>query len=391
MTCSIFCSHYGVLFLSSAEMSELSSEDSLQIRRAPRSTAAATEDFKNLSDDSSDDGAPKDRPPSRQRSLSPRSSEPGDGSDPDRERDLERDNLRERERSSSPQLPPIPPRRIDAAFRKAGVHGACENTADMLHFPPNITLLPSVTTKLEEVPVEQNPILYRLRPGVRGNRTAAETILDLMKEHRNDPVALSKVMQSNANLITWSDGSRTIAIGSQQFLLIEDAMVSKHFVFRKGNDIQTCETLVRSVARVQPSSTSDAKDKLALATAAMRKASKREGRVMLRCMDGDGEQQEAKAKIENNRKERERARLEAKRRRSRESHVRPNRGLTVDVLESDYESEEDQVRRMAERMDAERLMRAKRAAPPRTVDVKRRKAGGRRVLGLDEDESDESD
>lgn len=374
-------------------MSDASSEGSLEIRRAPRSgstAASAAEDFKNLSDDSSDDGRPKDALPRRPRSPSPVEERPS-GSDDERDRDLERETERDGPLSSPDREAPKE-RKIDAAVRRAGVDGARNESVDILHFPPNISLPYAVTTKLEEVPVEQNPILYRLRPGVRGNRSAAEAVMDLVAEKRADPVGLTDSIQSNANLITWSDGSRTIAIGSQQFLLIEDALASKHFVFRTGDDIQTCDARVRSVVRVQPSSTSDARDKLALATAAMRQANKREGRTMLRCVvDGDAEQQEAKAKIENNRKLREKARLEAKRRRARESHARPNRGLTVDALESDYESEEDHVRRMAERLDAERLMRAKRAAPPRTLDVKRRKAGGRRVLGPDEDESDESD
>ncbi|CDF37866.1 unnamed protein product [Chondrus crispus] len=265
----------------------------------------------------------------------------------------------------------------------------------MLHFPPNITLIPAVTTKLNSLPQEQNPILYRLPSGVQGDRSAHATVLQLVKENKNDPLALSQVLESNARVITWSDGSKTLSIGAQQFLMIADTVASRHFILRKGTDVHTCESRVKNVMRVQPSSTSDATAKVAMARAAMRAASKRpEGRTMLRCMDDTGEQQEAQAKVENNRRQRERAKIEAKRRQARERHMRPRRPLTVASLEreSDDDSGEDQARRMAERLDAERLMRAKRAPPPRTMDVsaKRRKAGGRRVLGSDDDDSDDS-
>lgn len=266
---------------------------------------------------------------------------------------------------------------------------------DLLHFPPNISLRPAITTNLKQVPQEQDPILFRLKPGTKKTKTAVDTLVDHLREHTDDPLSLPSLLESNANLITWSDGSRTLAIGQTQFLLIDDTPASKHLTFRAQSErLYTCDAGVRKVVRVQPSSTSDARTKLAMATARMRATSKqREGRTMLRCMDDRGEQQEMKAKMENMRKERERARLEAKRRQARERHVRPARALTVDQLESDYESEEDHVKKMEERMDAERLIKAKRAAAPRMreMPVKRRKAGGRRVVAADDDESDESD
>lgn len=361
------------------------SESSLGTRRPPNpgANAATAAQFASLSDDDSDDGHM--RPPERHISRSPRS----------RSRSPNFPRTRDREESPrrpSPRRSPSPPVTL---HKTVGSGGARQEAVDLVHFPPNISLRSAVTTNLEKVPLEQNPILYRLKPGVKKGKSAAETVMDLIKTKGHDPLKLADALQSNANLITWSDGSRTLAIGSTQFLLIDDAIASKHVLFREDQEeVLTFEASVKRVVRVQPSSTNDSSTKLAMLTAAMRDISKRsEGRTMMRCMDDRGEQEEAKAKLENMRRERERARLEAKRRQSRERNVRPTRALTVDHLESDDESQEDQVRKIEERFDAERLMRAKRAAPPRPreVQVKRRKAGGRRVLGSDEDESDEDD
>lgn len=365
-------------------MSAESSDDSEDIRRAPRSAAAAAaiNDIANISDDEfeSDQAQPPMRvlTPPRTPSPNPRDS---------------------RENSPFQELPvqrePSPPREVPSFYRTVGTDGARYEPINVLHFPPNITLIPAVTTNLDRLPQEQNPILYRLRSDSRSDRAAHATVLEFANERKNDPLALTQMMESNARVITWSDGSKTLSIGDQQFLMIADTIASRHFVLRKGTDVHTCDARVKNVMRVQPSTTSDATAKVAMARAAMRAASRRpEGRTMLRCMDDSGEQQEAQAKVENNRRQRERARLEAKRRQVRERQMRPRRPLTVDSLEreSDDDSGEDQSRRMAERLDAERLMRAKRAPPPRTMDVsvKRRKAGGRRVLGSDDEDSDDS-
>lgn len=362
------------------------SEGSLRIHRPPNTgtSVATAAQFASLSDDDSEDGRirTRDRRPSPSPSPRSRSRSPSQA----------RDREQSPSRSLSPRRSPSP---VVTLQKTAGAWGARQKAVDLVHFPPNISLRSAVTTNLEKLPQEQNPILYRLKPGVKKGKPAAETLMDLIKTKGHDPLALAESLQSNTNLITWPDGSRTLAIGSTQFLLIEDAVASQHVLFRENHDdLLTFEARVNKVVRVQPSSTTDARTKLAMATAAMKAVSKRpEGRTMLRCMDESGELEEAKAKMESLRRERERARLEAKRRQTREKNVRPSRTLTVDHLESDDESQEDQVRKMEERFDAERLMRAKRAAPPRhrEAQVKRRKAGGRRVLGSDEDESDEDD
>lgn len=365
-------------------MSEESSDGSLEIRRAPRTgaAAAAVERISTMSDDESDDDA------NRKHSQPISNTAPSTPSDTDLLQRTSHDDI-----DAEIPLPEREATPVDSHVRSAGMQGARAESLDMFHFPPTISFPTALTTSIASIPVEQNPILYRVKPGMQANnKSAVEILMDAYKKD-SDIMNLKRYLQSNANLITWSDGSKTIAIGSQQFLLIEDAMASKHYVFRKGDKVQTYEAKVKSVARVQPSSTRDARTKFALANAAANKAvSKRPpSRTMLRCMDDDAEQQEAQAKIESHRKERERARLEAKRRQARERHARPSRPLTVETLESD-EDDEDAVRQNAERAEAsERLMKAKR--PPSTsrssaFPVKRRKAGGRRVVDINDDDSE---
>lgn len=359
-------------------MSDSDLSNGARRRVDPAVSAATAEQFAALSDDESDDGrvrAPirlqRRRTPSREGSMSPG----------------QRSGRRAENRSVSPK----PTHTVTT-----GTDGGEEGGFDVVHFPPNIMVKNSVTTALHDTPAAQFPIMYRLKPGVRkGKATAAETLMELVEKHGGDPLKMADYLQSNANLIKWSDGSQTLSIGSTQFLMIEDTITSNFEVHHIADD-KTCyyASKVNKVARVQPSSTGNPKRRMAGASSAIKEASRiSQGRVMLRCMDDRVEQAEAVAKEESLRKERERIKLEAKRRQVRERNVRATRPLTVDHLESDYESDEDHVRKMEERFDAERLMRAKRAAPThhREVPVKRRKAGGRRVVGGDDDDSDESE
>lgn len=370
-------------------MSDSSNEGLVQPSSRPRSdeATAAARKITSLSDDESDDGRPSLPTTRRMSPLPERHNEDSGFVNEDFDREDSPEVEMDREQLWSPS-------NVDCYSRNVGMDGSHKRSVNMIHFPPNISFHEGITTNLEKVPIVQNPILYRLKPGVRKGRAPVDALLDEYKKNP-DPLALNDLLQSNANLITWSDGSKTIAIGSHQFLLIEDVVGSKHHIFLRGDKIQTYNGDVKSVLRAQPSSTVDASAKLAMATAASRAANSRSaGRTMLRCMNDGGEQEEEKAKIESQKRERERARMEAKRRQIRERHVRPSRGLTVDALESNGEdSDDDHVRRMEERLGESRLMRSKRSASSRgpDVSVKRRKAGGRRVLVADDDDEGDGD
>lgn len=383
-------------------MSDNSDDEFRETSNRPRTeeAAAAVRDIADLSDDESEE----ERKPSqdvRPSSPSPvpyddeqiRSDEDGfkqedeDEITPKPHAVDEEDVLRE-DREETPDI-------TDKYERYAVRHGHSQRTVDVLHFPPSVSFHMSLTTDLDHVPVEENPILFRLRPEMRKKgQSDAQTLLDFVKKHK-DPFALRKILETNAHLITWSDGSKTITIGNEQFLLIDDIIASKHYVFRRGDRIQTFEAKVGSIRRVQPSTTGHATAKIALAKAQKRARSSGfgpTGRTMMRCMDDGGELEEEKAKQESIRRNRERLKMEAKRRQARERNMRPSRGLTTELLESndDDSGEDEKMRRIEERVGESRLMRAKRAAPPRIeVSVKRRKAGGRRVLSDSDDGDDE--
>ena len=387
-------------FILPGNMSEYSDDEGS--RKGPSKEAISlARGIADLSDDDSDDG--RSRPPQRSRSPTPDSRSPSpsrsrsrsNSPQPERDDDDHNDKHVSDDKENGDEPIASPPRELDSYDRQAGFHGQTEKTTPLMYFPPNISLSPVITTNLQEIPVEQYPILFRLKPGVRQkDETAADALLRVMKG-KKDMSELHDVLESNTKLITWSDGSQTLTIGSRQFLLTRDVVASKHYIFRRGDKIQTYEAGVDRVVRLQPCSTEDTRAKLAMAAANDRARMQRKPvQKMLRCMDDDGEQMEAKAKMESHRRERERARLEAKRRQSQQRQVRPQRNLTVDALESGGESDDDQMHRMDERLNASRLLRAKRAAPAvRKPDpsVKRRKAGGRRVVRMEDYSSDESD
>ncbi|CAN8074657.1 unnamed protein product [Agarophyton chilense] len=390
-------------------MSEIS-EDEFEQSALPRTkeAAAAARDIIDLSDD---DSADERKPPknTRQSTLSPLREEDEarlseeDAQHRDREqtspaeRDLDHDADPDTEDVSLSQERERTPDIDDKYERVCGHRSDGQRKVDILHFPPSISLHTSLTSDLKDLPELENPILFRLKPEMKKQgKSDAQTLLDFI--HANpDPLSLKRILETNAHLITWSDGSKTITIGNEQFLLIDDVIASKHYVFRRGDRIQTFEAEVDSIRRVQPSTTGSSTAKMALAKAQKRARNSNSastGRTMMRCMHNGGELEEEKAKQENLKRQRERLRMEAKRRQQRERAMRPARGLTTEMLESNEEEsgEDEKMRRIEERVGESRLMRAKRATTPRIeVSVKRRKVGARRILSDHDDGDDESE
>lgn len=287
--------------------------------------------------------------------------------------------------------------KTDAAYRRASKSGAHKNPVDLFHFPSNISLRPKVSTTLEDVPEELNPILYRLKPGTRGDRSTREVMFDVMKKCRSDPSSLLKYLESNAHVITWSDGSKTLSVGSEEFSMIMDYEASSHFVFRKGDDIQTCETAVRSTYRVQPFSTSAARERVASASAAALAASsgdtgKQGGRTLMQ-MDPETERlaavdrkKESRRVQQKNRLEEKRRREQAKSRRHTMSTARSNQKICMKASELDNKTDDEHTRRIVEKnRKSKRLVRE---VSPDKVYRKRRKAGRRRVLRVEDENSD---
>lgn len=357
-----------------------------------RPNPAATRSISALSDDESDDGAPPAR------SSAPPLESPM--------RDSPQSPVRSPESpAQSPRTEPAPTRSRDTSSRPLDCYQRTVTTSisepaevDVMYFPPSVPFPSALTTAIEgDVPLEQCPILYRLRQdAVVEDEKAADTLIRRLRECDYDPLRYSEFLESNARLVTWSDGSRSLSIGMHTFLLLDDNLGSQHFVFRRGEKVQTFESSVSSVARVQASSTTDGRAKLVMAKAVERAASKRTAsRTMLRAMEDDSEKQERQARIESQRRERERLRQEARKRQMKERQNRSVRQLSVEFVESnDEDSGDEGARRIAERHDASRLMRAKHSFPSHPggsgdISVKRRKLSGRRVLQNDEETEDD--
>lgn len=372
-----------------ADMSDISDDDDFSSRPRSRTNEGSTATRKiitALSDDESDDDVRRLSSSNLRSRRESQSRSPSPVASPDA---YER-------RDPSPSRP-LPSRPTDCYQRVALSKVSPPKHVDILHLPPSVTFPPALTTTLDDVPVEQNPILYRLRPSVTvaPDEKPADALLRELKRVDFNPLAFGEFLESNANFIEWSDGSRTLSIGNQQFLLVDDGHASQQFVFQRGDKIQTFDAYVNKVTRVQPSSTGDAHAKLVMSKAVERSRNKRGvSKTILRTMDAGAENKERQARIESQKRERERAKMEAKKRQARERYSKPSRPLSVNAIESDDEdSGEDGMRRMEEHVDANRLMRAKRPAPQPSrmadISVKRRKAGGRRVLGDDDDDDDD--
>lgn len=371
-------------------MSDYSEEDieDSRTRALPRTSEAAIAARKitALSDDDSENESPRLIPSSKSFSkddLPSNSASPASSVNEPHENE-----------SSPARLPPKRP--SDCYERSIVSEIAPPKQVDLIYLPPNVSFPVPLTATPDDVPIEQNPILYRLRQSVEvaDNETPVDALLRELKRVKYNPLAYREFLESNANLVTWSDGSRTLSVGTQQFLLIDDAHESQKFVFRRGNKIQICDSSVRKVSRVQPSSTGDAHAKLVMSKALERSRNKQGvSKTMLRTLDAGAENKERQARIESQKREREWVKLEAKKRQVRERYSKPSRPLSVGALESgDDESEEDGVRRMEERVDANRLMRAKRPVPQAQnadIAVKRRKAGARRFIVSDDEEESE--
>lgn len=362
------------------------SDDDLTPRVRPTSDAAlaAAKSIADISDDESEE----ERNPRPERPPTPMDEEP--------HLDEPREDVK-KEIKMSPSLPEsdeeTTPRIMQSYEREAVSYEEQPRSLDIIFLPSSFSFPMAITTKVGEWPESQSPILYRLKPETHIEKSEVET---LMAHIKNNPqiVALSDILESNANLITWSDGSKTLAIGKEQFRMIDDPMASKQFLFRRADDMQSFQGQINSVARVQPSAGGKTGKLAAVIERALK--AKPAARTMLRCLEHGGEKEEEKAKQQSQRLLKDRNRLQAKRakERARTRQHRPNPRLSARALESnDDDSGDEHVRQMEEHYDANRLLRAKRAAPPGRagVSVKRQKAGGRRVLSYDDDDDDDDD
>lgn len=315
--------------------------------------------------------------------------------------DMGRDE-RERERS----------RPLDSYRRDVLINADNPSEADVVFLPSSVPFPSGIFTKIDgEIAQSHNPILYRLLPSafpkgtskedMEDKETAARVLTDHLKRCNYDPLRYHEFLESNAKLVIWDDGSKSLCIGKNAFEFAEDNIASKHVVFRRGDKVQNLHASVNSVARVQHSTSALAgQAQLVMARAAERAAKNRSAaRTMLRANDAEKSEKQARLDRERRERERERVKAEARRRNLRDKQTRPNRPLTVGGLESDLHADDDYDRdryrssrrddysssRYDDRHDASRLMRGRTGE----LSVKRRKISGSRHIADDEEDSED--
>lgn len=279
--------------------------------------------------------------------------------DRDRERTM-------REPSMSTQREKV----IDAHEREVAQAPPREDTVDLLHFPPGLEVNSQVANESSHKQAQMFPISFR--PQRRGDaRTLASTL-------QRGPLVLADVLESNARLVEWSDGSKTVMVGEEHFDIISDRLATDYYLFRKGADVQTVDAAVGAVGRLQPYNLGGLMGRVSVTPL----SAKSEGRKVMLTMKDGGEQEEKLAKEEAERKERDRARRENKRRQTMASQPRPRERPSPR-----YESEEDMSDDEADRFAEEQERRIKRQ---RMSDWGTKKAGRRKIVGdSDEEESDD--
>lgn len=351
-----------------------SDEDGMQIP-ARSSTEARRVIMDDISDDDSDDGhLPMPRTPSPTRGTG--GGADGDDDDDDDIKVQRSDSDDDRARSSDGETAGAGPKILDAHERRVLSLKPEANTVELLHFPP-VLEMDELVAKDRIVPDgEKYPISFR--PKHRGDASAA-----VRAAMQRGPVGLADVLESNARLVQWSDGSHTVMVGDEHYMIIGDKLTSDYYLFRKGEDVQTVEAAVSKVGRLQPFGGSgvSAMKKSSQSVSSIGNGKGKPRKVLLTMKEG-GEQEEKAAREEAERKERDRARMENKRRATMASHRRS------EVRSPRYEEEsedEEEAERYAE--EKERQIKRQRL---NDWSFKTKKAGRRKIVG-DSDDEEESD
>lgn len=358
------------------------SVDAKPARREPSQTAAQT--FAEISDDESDDGRLPQRNMAMNTARTP--SPPMDDEDeirPQRRHtgsDSDADND-DRFGSGNDDMKPAKPKVVEAHERSVVENLPQKDIVDLLHFPPGLEVSTHVATEAELAAHDAfYPISFR--PQRRGDaRSAVRSALQ-----RGGAVGIAGILESNARLIEWSDGSHTVMVGDEHYYIMNDKLASDFYLFRKGQDIQTVEAAVNTVGRLQPYNAGGLSSRLSKLGTTTSPA--KTGRKLLLTTKRSGEIEEQQAKDEADRKDREKERLQRKRRATiaAENRNRPRERSPIRRY-SDEEDEESDGE--AERFAEEEERRIKRR---RNNDwsFKHQKAGRRKIVGeSDDEESDE--
>lgn len=172
---------------------------------------------------------------------------------------------------------------------------------DLLHFPSGLEMKMALATD-EVIPEnEPYPMAFRAKRGGPSDVPRA-----LEQALRRGPPSVCDVLESNARLVEWSDGSHTVMVGDEHYLVYEDKLDSDFYLFRTSEDVQTFEASVKSVGHLQPCNLDSMSAQIADSKTNVRGSG--EVRTIMRTLEEGGEQEENRAKEEADRKKRDRAR-----------------------------------------------------------------------------------
>lgn len=349
-----------------------SDSENERVARPRKGSPSVADNFANISDDDSDEGRLRDvrspTPPPNDDDIKGVRSD----SDVDEQRKSSDEDVgEEEERHPRNEI-------LDAHVRRVVKRKQTTATVDLLHFPPTLEMNMVLATDADIPENQAYPMAFRAARGAPSDVPRA-----LMQALRRGPLSVCDVLESNARLVEWSDGSRTVMVGDEHYEVVGDKLVSDFYLFRKGEDVQTFEASVESVGRLQPCNLGGMSAQIA--NSQTPGSGRKEVRTIMRTMKEGGEQEEKLAKEEADRKERDRARRESKRRASMGSQPR-TQGIASPVFESEPEPSEDETERIAE--EQRRLSKRRRTEQ---FQFKTRKAGGRRVVDSDEDSDDDDE
>lgn len=268
---------------------------------------------------------------------------------------------------------------------------ASQNLA-LLKLPPVVQIHSRPFERSTFHPSDSAAILYRLREGV----SEEDLVTAAMDNDKDVDEVTADLVESNSRIVTWSDGSQTLLIGTESYdFVTNDAHDVSQHVFSRHEDIQQALGIVEKRVRIQPSTISASRVRV---TARVKTPVKRQ---MMLADVVKAPDVEEKIKARNAQKAaREQARLAARRRAVAQKNMTRARasGLSVSYMEdasdadvsSRYEREIE-LRKEKEAHRTSRLMNAKRGNGDSAggVRVKRRRLGKHKIE--DDDESERSD
>lgn len=126
--------------------------------------------------------------------------------------------------------------KLDAYERRVLKRRQTNETVELLHFSPSLQVNMVIATD-GDVP-ENEPYLMAFRPKRGAPSDVSGALLQAL---RGGPIGVYNVLESNLRILEWYDGSRTVMVGDEHYMIVKDELVSDFYLLHKGEDVQTFE------------------------------------------------------------------------------------------------------------------------------------------------------